>query len=309
MARTEFVIKYRPKRLKDVVGQKEAVSVLSKKLKNNDLPHALLFTGESGCGKTTLARIVADRLKCGESDYYEINAAESRGIDMVRDISKTKDTKPMFGDVKVYYLDECHALTGDAQTALLKMIEDMPDWVYFILATTDPRKLKNTIITRCTQIKCPAIADDDMTALLEDVKKQEKLKHVTEDIIEKIVSVAQGSARKALVVLHQIADLEDEEEILEAVSKADAEESARNLAAALLKKAHWNEIKNILKNLEDDAEFTRQVIMNYMSSVLQNSLNKRAAGIMDTFQNPFYDTRTAKAMLVFRCYEASHFIK
>ena len=135
-------IKYRPTVLKDFYGNQVLKSALGAILKRDleDIPHAMLFIGSSGCGKTTLARIVASKLDCVDAEFYELNSADVRGVDTIREVSKNMKYSPMSGSVRIWLFDEVHKMTNDAQNAMLKMLEDPPDHVYFMLATTDPQK-------------------------------------------------------------------------------------------------------------------------------------------------------------------------
>src|SRR5687768_10085551 len=118
--------KHRPKTLKGIVGQDGAVASLQKMIDRNLIPHAILFTGDSGVGKTTIARILKDHLECGDPDFIEVNAADSKGIDMVRDIRSRAGLSPMAGPCRVWLIDEAHKLTTDAQNCILKILEDGP---------------------------------------------------------------------------------------------------------------------------------------------------------------------------------------
>ena len=150
---TSLAVKYRPKRLADFLGNTETVQALRALMEREEMPHTILFTGPSGTGKTTLARIVARRLQCSEHDLQELNTADFRGIDTIRDVVRNMALCPMSGSCRVWILDEVHQLSKDAQHALLKALEDTPKHVYFLLATTDPAKLLPTIRTRCVTFK------------------------------------------------------------------------------------------------------------------------------------------------------------
>ena len=149
---SELYKEFRPSVFEDVKGQKRAVSLLENYIQNKDLPHALLFTGDSGTGKTTLARIVGSEISCSKQEFIEINCADFRGIDMVREIRKQMNFAPFYGEVKVWLIDEFHSAPKATQEALLKLLEDPPSYVYFMLATTEPGKVLRTIKTRCTEI-------------------------------------------------------------------------------------------------------------------------------------------------------------
>src|SRR3989304_2450876 len=144
-------IKFRPKDLSDIIGNRSIVTSLESILQSKDRPHAFLFTGKQGCGKTTLARILCKRLECSDHDLIEINISNNRGIDTARDIIQFAYVKPLDGRSRVYLLDEVHKSTNDFQNAILKVMEEPPEHLYFILCTTEPQKLLKTVISRCTE--------------------------------------------------------------------------------------------------------------------------------------------------------------
>lgn len=306
----ELYRRHRPANFNQVVGQEEAVKMLTDFGKRDAMPHCLLFTGPSGCGKTTLARIVRTKMKCGEADYQELNTADFRGIDMVREIRSRMHLRPMSGKVRMWLIDEAHKLTGDAQNAFLKMLEDPPSHVYFMLATTEPNRLLQTIRTRATEIKCRALKDNEMAGLLARVAKEETGYSLTEDVRDKIIDLADGSPRKALVLLNQILGEEDEEAALAALSGGVAEKDAIELARLLLApNVSWSKAASILKalpDLETQAESIRRLVLAYMSSVaLGNSKGAaKAVEVIDCFRNPYYDT--GKAGLVLSVWDAVH---
>ena len=141
-------IKYRPQTWDEIKGNEAVVegleSQFSSKSKKNR-PHVFLFYGPSGCGKTTLARIVKDELECSEANFNELNVANTRGIDTIREVIQFSHYSTFDGSPRIFLFDEAHKLTNDAQNALLKVLEDTPPKVYFILCTTDPKKIIKTI--------------------------------------------------------------------------------------------------------------------------------------------------------------------
>ncbi len=292
----ELYKKYRPKSLDEMIGQNNSVKILKSFLKNNALPHALLFTGPSGCGKTTLARILRKELDCGKYDFTELDCADFKGIEMVRNIRSHLNQAPISGKCRVWLIDECHKMTGDAQNAFLKMLEDTPDHVYFMLATTDPQKLKNTIKTRCTEIVVRSLNSKSMSKLLSDICTKEKTK-IPEEVIEKITECGNGSARKALVLLNQIIELEDEDDMVEAIKATTAEEQAIIIARTLFNpKARWADMAKVLKETSsEEPEQIRWMVLGYAKNVLLSGgkLSGRAYLIIDAFRDHFYDSKHA----------------
>lgn len=298
----ELYRKHRPKKFKQVVGQDDAVKTLMDLVKRDSVPHALLFQGPSGCGKTTLARILRKKLGCSDEDFREINAADSRGIDMVRDIRQKVGLAPLTGECRVWLIDEAAQLTTQAQDSFLKLLEDTPSHVYFMLATTDPQKLKRTIITRCTQIKLGLIPDKVISGLVKDVCAKVS-SNLTREVLDKIVDIAEGSARKALVLLHQVIGLDSEEDQLAALAKADSKRQAIELCRLLLGGSLWPEIVKVLKDVDDEPESLRRMVLGYVSKVcLGGRTTQRAVEIMNCFLDNFYDS--GKAGLIVACWNA-----
>ena len=299
----ELHLEERPISLKQVVGQNDACRQLVALAKSDEgIPHCLLFTGPSGCGKTTLARITRDRLHCGDADFAEVNAADSRGIDMVRSIASRVGLAPISGDVRVWLIDECHALTGDAQGAFLKLLEEPPDHVYFMLATTNPTKLRRTIRTRCTEIAVKAISEPELAKLVARVAGDRGVT-LTSAVAAKLAEVAEGSARKALVLLQQVMGIADEANQLAVLERADAKQAAIELARAILARKGWPAVAAILRNCDEEPESIRWMMLSYFTKVaLGGRGNDAAVAVMEEFQDNFYDSK--KAGLVIACYRA-----
>lgn len=299
----ELYKKYRPKSFKTVIGQDHVLKSLEKMVEKKKVPHCILFTGPSGCGKTTLARILATELGCGKSDLYEVNCASFRGIDTVRDIGNRMMQAPMNGSCRVWIIDEAHRLTGDAQDAFLKILEDTPEHIYFMLATTSPQKLLRTIKTRGTEIAVKSLTIPSLKKLVDRVAKHENIT-LSEDVVDSIVKNSEGSARKALVFLNQIVDLANEEDMINSIESATLEKQSEHLARALMNpRATWSEIAKIIKSSDiEDPEQVRWMVLGYARSVLLNGgkLSNRAFVILDLFKDNFYDSKTAG--LVHACY-------
>lgn len=300
----ELYKKYRPKRLGDVVGQTSAVTVLKGMFKTKRIPHTILFLGPSGCGKTTLARIVKDQLGCSDTDFHELNcAADARGIDTVREIRSRMSLAGINGGARVWLLDEAQQLTADAQNALLKMTEDTPKHVYFMLATTNPDKIVQTLRTRSSKIKVELLTDKEMRTLLTRVTENERLK-LSEDVIDKLVECAEGSARQGLVLLDQIVEVKGEDNQLEAIAGLKAKTEAIELARMLFNpRSQWNDVASLIKNITDEPERIRHMVLGYSTSVLLGGgkLCGRAYEVINAFQDNFYDSK--KAGLAAACFE------
>ena len=182
----ELYKKHRPKSFDDIIGQDNAIKVLKTKFKKKSIPHAILLKGPSGVGKTTIGRIIKKELGCKGTDFQEINGADKGGVDDMRSIRRSMSKAPMKSKCRLWLIDEAHKITSAAQDMMLKMLEDTPGHVYFILATTDPQKLKKTIRTRCTEIAVKNLDTKDMTNLILSIYAKEKAKKY-KNVVSKIV--------------------------------------------------------------------------------------------------------------------------
>lgn len=299
----ELYRKHRPTIFKQVVGQDKAVAMLEEMVKKNKVPHAILLSGPSGTGKTTLARILKSKLNCSDHDFAEINCADFRGIDMIREIRQRMGLSPLKGTCRIWLIDECQKLTGDAMSAALKLLEDTPKHVYFLLATTDPGKLLKTIHTRCTEIKLGNLDPKCLEDLVRTIANKEGFKP-SEDVVERLAEVADGSARKALVLLHQVMELDKEEDQLEAIQSSDSKQQAINIAKALMDpRTKWSEMAGILKEVDEEPEGIRHLVLAYSTKVLLGGgrMSERAFVVINAFRDHWFDCR--RAGLVASCWE------
>ena len=288
-------IDYRPQDTDEVFGNESIKTSLKSLIAREDRPHSFLFTGPSGCGKTTFGRIIKTLLECEDEDWYEYNSANTRGIDTIRDIAQAVNYSPIIGKCKIYLLDECHQFTGPAANALLKLLEDTPAHVYFILCTTDPEKLLKTILTRCTTYQVKPLSDKEMTSLLQWVLDCEE-KKIGVKVIKEIVRVAEGCPRQALVILDQIIDIEDAEEALvavEAVTVGEAE--VIDICRHLIAHKSWDGIREQVKLVlaKTEPEKLRYAILGYFKAVLLGNKNDRASEIIDIFSENTYASGAA----------------
>lgn len=215
--------KYRPSAFDEVRGQDHIVKALSGALKTGDIPHALLFAGSRGTGKTTIARIFARELGADEVDVYEIDAASNRGIDDIRELKEAAYTLPYKSEKKVYIIDEVHMLTKEAFNALLKILEEPPAHVVFILATTEIEKLLDTILSRCQVFTFRAPSRLILRESVLEVAKKEKFK-LSDDGADLVAIAADGSFRDALGITQKVIMASGDQ-------KADADEVAEIIGA------------------------------------------------------------------------------
>src|SRR3989304_8297525 len=226
---------YRPKTLNEVFGHKEIKESLKSLFKENTFPHAFLFSGPSGTGKTTFARIIANMLG-GNGDIIEVNTANTNGIDFIRELNEIARKSPLLGNNKVFILDEVQQLTKEGQNCLLKLLEDSPKYSYFILCTTDPQKLLPTIKNRCLSYTLKALSNKEIENLLLLVMKTEGFQ-TSEDILNLLVYKAEGCPRKALVMLNQIKDIKDFDKICNLLAdELESEQDVIELCRMMIKR-------------------------------------------------------------------------
>ena len=196
--------KYRPTKLSELVGQEEAVSLINNQIENESLGHAYLFLGPRGVGKTSLARIIALQLGCDPIfDISEIDAASHNKVDDIREMNESVNfiaSSP--GKKRVFILDEVHMLSNAASNAFLKTLEEPPEHIIFILATTEPERVLETIKSRTTQIVFKKITEDEIIKTLKKIGKKEKI-DLDVEIIKMIANSSDGSLRDAINLFEQ----------------------------------------------------------------------------------------------------------
>ena len=283
--------KYRPKTLDDVYGQDVIVKIIKNSILNNQISHAYLFAGPRGTGKTSIAKIFAKIINCenpidckpcgkcvsctqkNNSDIIEIDAASNNGVDEIRELRNKVNLLPAYGKYKVYIIDEVHMLTQGAFNALLKTLEEPPAHVIFILATTDPHKVIETILSRCQRLDFKKISTEAIVENLSVIAEKEKINVDKEALIE-IAKLADGGMRDSVGMLDQARaytegkiTVNDIHDINGTLTETDLNKLLENiidnkLDEILEKIEKYNDQgKNFVKLLEEFIDFVRNILL------------------------------------------------
>ena len=216
-----LALKYRPQTFNDLIGQKVIVETILNSIKADKVPNAFLFTGIRGVGKTTIARIIAKSLNClndiddqckvkcencdaitnsSHIDVLEMDAASKTGVDDVRDLIEFSKYGPTISKYKIFIIDEVHMLSKQAFNALLKTLEEPPEYLKFIFATTEIQKIPITVVSRCQRFDLPRIRSSELFQYIKRISEKEKGK-VSDEALKLIVKISEGSVRDALSLL------------------------------------------------------------------------------------------------------------
>ena len=283
--------KYRPKTLDDVYGQDVIVKIIKNSILNNQINHAYLFAGPRGTGKTSIAKIFAKIINCehpvdckpcgkcvsctqeNNSDIIEIDAASNNGVDEIRELRNKVNLLPAYGKYKVYIIDEVHMLTQGAFNALLKTLEEPPAHVIFILATTDPHKVIETILSRCQRLDFKKISTEAIVENLSVIAKKENI-DIEKDALTEIAKLADGGMRDSVGMLDQARaytegkiTINDIHDINGTLTDNDLRKLLENiidnkLDEILEKIEKYNDQgKNFVKLLEEFIDFVRNILL------------------------------------------------
>lgn len=303
---TALYRKWRPLKFEDICGQEQITVTLKNELKSSKISHAYLFCGTRGTGKTSTAKILAKAVNCkaprdcnpcnecdscisineGNSiDVYEIDAASNRGIDDIRDLREAIKFTPTMGKYKVYIIDEVHMLTNEAFNALLKTLEEPPEYVLFILATTEPHKLPATILSRCQRFDFKRISTDSIVERLRTVCSEEGIK-AGEDALKLIARNSDGAMRDALSILDQCSVYGDREvtldDVLEVLGIANNEYLFK-ISEAVLKEDASGAIRvvdEIAAGGKDISQFIRDLMLHFRN-LLMTKVVSRCEDVID----------------------------
>lgn len=304
--------KYRPVDFNSVVGQDSIIKTLKNSIKNHNFSHAYMFFGPRGTGKTTVSKIFARNINCLNSkdgiaceecsackvsfskdcvDIIEIDAASNNGVDEIRDLKNKISLVPSELKYKVYIIDEVHMLSIGAFNALLKTLEEPPEHAIFILATTDPQKVPETIISRCQCFSFKRISDKAIVDRLKYVCSCENI-DVEEDVLENIALLSDGGLRDALGSLDKLVSyteskitMDDFNEVNGVISSKDmdiflSDILSGNIPNVLTSIAKFNDSgKNLIQIMSQLINFSRDIVVNYYIS------NKEYTFSIDIVQN------------------------
>lgn len=267
MSKTALYQKYRSASFDEVVGQEVTVRTIKNAIREDKVGHAYLFCGPRGTGKTTMARLLAKAVNCTDHenapcgkcdncisaangthpDIIEINAANETHVEDIRDLIERSKLAPMFGKHKVYIIDEVHQLSSAASSALLKTLEEPPENVIFILATTDPQKLLPTIISRCQQFNFFKIRTDQIQNHLLEIAEKENIKMDVQAAYQ-IAVLANGGMRDALSIMDQCASFSNDEIKEEDIERIYGLTSLQE-QVSLLKDIFHQELSSVLSRI------------------------------------------------------------
>lgn len=283
-----LLTKYRPSSWKEVAGDVYSILAITKAAEKNDV-RSFLIWGPSGVGKTTVARLIADSRNVESQDLVEFDAASRSGVGDVRDLIELTRTRGFNGKgSRCIILDECHRLSVQAWDALLKTIEDAPDWVTFVFCTTAPEKVPTTVKTRCASFELPPLDRDEMGRLLRHVCDSEGIK-ITGKVAAALVGKGYGSPRAMLAALAALPESDEQHQLQTLDTFATKSTEAIEVAKALVSGKSEKVCLKLLSAIDlkkTSAETIRQIVLRYASAAALKG-NAQAVTVLVAFKNPY----------------------
>ena len=301
---SNLAIKYRPSNFEEMLGNNHIKEFFKKHFKDIDkMPKTFMFTGGSGNGKTTTARIIANELNISDMMLFEYNIANITGVDGAREIIEEASTPSILGGYKMFILDEVHMATANFQNCMLPILEHPPKNTIFCLCTTDPQKIIKTIKTRSTTFEVENPTNRQLGPFLTTIFSKEGVE-VPKDVVKEIIKKSDNSIRKSLTISNKIISLPVEEMIASLEETATQEESAKKLIKALEDASSWNIVSTLLKGIKKGEEegFRQYALACYGGSLLKDG-HERYSYLIDKFSYNYFES--GKAGLINTCFEIS----
>ena len=276
MAKESLAVKYRPMSFNDMTEQSAIKNILENQIKTKTFQHGYLFTGPSGTGKTTSARIFASMINDGKGNPIEVDAASNSGVDNIRQIIEDAKRKPLDAEYKIFIVDECHSLSDSSWQALLKTLEEPPKFTIFIFCTTNPEKIPATILSRVQRYNFQKISNegivDRLNMILETESKESDIPiSWSTDAVEYISKVSSGGMRDAITLMDKCLSLSNNlslKYVLQAIGGEDyttfitflsALEEKEKVSAVRIIENVYNAGKDVKQFMKDFARFILEV--------------------------------------------------
>ena len=270
-AKVSLAVKYRPKCWEDVTEQSVVKDILENQVRTKTVQSAYLFTGSSGTGKTTSARIFANMINDGKGNPIEVDAASNSGVDNIRQIIEDAKRKPLDAEYKIFIVDECHSLSDSSWQALLKTLEEPPKFTIFIFCTTNPEKIPATILSRVQRFQFNKISQKGIFNRLCNIMAMEHYPEPDMDAIEYIAKVSSGGMRDAITLLDKCLSLSHDvtlENVLKTIGGEDystfitflsaLEKKEREISIKVVEDV-YNAGKDVKQFMKDFARFILEV--------------------------------------------------
>ena len=279
MAKEALAVKYRPKVFEDMTEQSAIKDILMNQLETKTFQHGYLFTGPSGTGKTTSARIFANMINAGKGNPIEVDAASNSGVDNIRQIIEDAKRKPLDAEYKIFIVDECHSLSDSSWQALLKTLEEPPKFTIFIFCTTNPEKIPATILSRVQRYNFQKISNEGIVDRLNMIleKESDDIDNLScklnweQDALEFISKVSSGGMRDAITLLDKCLSLSHDvtlENVLKTIGSEDystfitflsaLEEKEKETSIKVIEDV-YNAGKDVKQFMKDFAKFILEV--------------------------------------------------